>query len=227
MATQEMPSPDELRKKYPSNSKASKREKPKDEQPQDEPEHKEVRQVAKAKVRKQGFFKRFGKTILEDGIESAKERAYNDIIIPGVKNLLFDSVTDILDSVLFGGSDDRSRGFQRRSNRKRRDDRASYRDYYESPSKEGSRSSKVLSRNYEPDDIILKTRSDALDVLNELDFIVRKYGQASIADLYDIVGITGSWTDNQYGWLSIRGSSIKPIRDGFLLILPRAQLLDE
>lgn len=233
MATREMPNGDELRQKYKSNSKASKHKsstaaKPDTEQNEssDIPK-KEVKQIATAKVRKQGLLRRFGKSIIEDGIESAKEKAYNDIIVPGVKSIVFDTITDMLDTMLFGGSESISRGSQRRSESRRRGDRTSYSEYYEKRSRGNSRGSEREDRYYEPDDIILDTRADARDVLDELDFMIRKYGQASVADYYDLVGVTGDWTDNRYGWMSLRGATIKPIRDGFLIVMPRTHLLDD
>lgn len=224
-----MPNGDELRQKYKSNSKASNHESSKVESDDksDIPKKKEVRQIATAKVRKQGLLRRFGKSVLEDGIESAKEKAYNDIIVPGIKTLLFDTVTDILDTMLFGGSESGSRGSHRRSDSRRRGDRTSYSDYYEKRSRGGSRSFDREDRFYEPDDIILDTRAEARDILNELDDMIHKYGQVSVADFYDLVGVTGDWTDNRYGWVSLRGASIKPIRDGFLIVMPRTHLLDD
>lgn len=221
-----MPDGDELRKKYSSNSQASKN-KQIDESSDEVPKKKEVRQIATAKVRKQGLLRRFGKSVLEDGIESAKEKAYNDIIVPGIKTLLFDTVTDILDTMLFGGSESGSKGSHRRSDSRRRGDRTSYSDYYEKRSRGGSRSFDREDRFYEPDDIILDTRAAARDILNELDYMIHKYGQVSVADFYDLVGVTGDWTDNRYGWMSLRGASIKPIRDGFLIVMPRTHLLDD
>ena len=223
MATREMPSGDELRKTFPSNSETHK-DSQRDAEKSDK---KDIRQVTTAKVRKKGLLKRFGKSIIEDGIETAKERAFNEIVVPGVKSLLFDTVTDILDSMLFGGTEGGHRSSQRRSETRRRNDRTSYSDYYDRRSNNGHRAYENEGRSYEPDDVILNTRADAREVLEELDFIIRKYGQASVADLYDLVGITGVWTDNQYGWTSLRSATIRPIRDGFMRIMPRTHLLDD
>lgn len=221
-----MPNGDELRKAFPSNSETHKNSQRNTEET-DKKEKKDIRQVATAKVRKQGLLKRFGKSIIEDGIETAKERALNEIVVPGIKSLLFDTVTDILDSMLFGGTEGGPRGSQRRSESRRRNDRTSYSDYYNRRSNGGHRAYESEGRSYEPDDVILNTRADAREVLEELDFIIRKYGQASVADLYDLVGITGVWTDNQYGWTSLRSATIRPIRDGFMLVMPRTHLLDD
>lgn len=233
MATQEMPNPEELRKKYPPNSNVSKdrvsydlaSKKTAEESDDNDISETKVRQVATAKVHKQSLLKRIGKSILEDGIAMARERAINDIIIPGFKSLIFDTVTEMFDIMLFGNSERPSEGSRRRSSGSRRSERVSYSDYYDGRSRRGSERY-VRESLYEPDDIILDTRNDARAVLDELDMAIRKYGQASVADLYDIVGVTSEWTDNKYGWTSLRGVAIKPVRNGFMLDLPRTQVLD-
>lgn len=225
MAKRDIPEtdPDTLREKYPSNSytKAT-------DEKQETPEKstKKTHQIAKGKVRKQSLVKKFARYIVEDTIESARERTLADIIVPGVKTLIFDAFTDTLDLVLFGGSGEVSRGSRRRSNG-RREGRTSYDRYYDEKDRRGrSRESYRELRN-DPDDIILNTRREAQDVLEELDYMIHKYGQASIADFYDIVGVTSEFTDNHYGWTSIRDAGIRPVRDGFLIVLPRTRILDD
>lgn len=225
MAQRSMPDADKLREKYPSNS-VSKISQQNNDIPS-KIERKEVRQVATAKARKQGLVKKLFKSIVEDNIEEAKERAFTEVIRPGLKNLLYDTGRDILETVLYGADGGEYRSDRRRSERSRNKDRTSYSKYYEEGRRRDYRASERDDRPYDPDDIILDTRAEAREALDELDFIIRKYGQASILDLYDIVGLTGSWTDKKYGWTSLRGASMKPVRDGVMLIMPRTHLLDD
>lgn len=44
----------------------------------------------------------------------------------------------------------------------------------------------------------------------------------SVADLYDLVGINGNYTDNKYGWFNIRTASVVRVRDGYMIKLPKA-----
>ena len=44
----------------------------------------------------------------------------------------------------------------------------------------------------------------------------------SVMDLYDLVGITGQYTDNKYGWTNLRNAEPVRTRDGYMLKLPRA-----
>ena len=55
-----------------------------------------------------------------------------------------------------------------------------------------------------------------------MDELIATYGLVSVADLYDLVGIAGSYTDNKYGWTDIRNASVVRVRDGYVIKLPRA-----
>ena len=76
------------------------------------------------------------------------------------------------------------------------------------------------------DDIILESRGEAEEVLSHLLELVENYGVASVADLYELVGITGSFTDNKYGWTNLSTASVSRVRDGYLLNLPNATPID-
>ena len=44
----------------------------------------------------------------------------------------------------------------------------------------------------------------------------------SVADFYDLVGVSGNYTDNKYGWTDIRNASVIHVRDGYMIKLPKA-----
>ena len=56
----------------------------------------------------------------------------------------------------------------------------------------------------------------------KLNEIIDTYKIASVADLYDLVGLTGNYTDNRYGWTNIASADVIRTRDGYQLKLPRA-----
>lgn len=183
------------------------------------------RQVAQGKVRKQSILRKFGKYIIEDTIEEAREHTIKEILIPGIRNLIFDTFNEMVARMLFG--DDNPRPANSR-NGTRKGGHISYDKYYDDKNRHSSRrNASYRDMPYDPDDIILPNRAAANDALDELDYVIHKYGQASIATFYDIVGVTGEWTDNKYGWTSIRGAQIKPVRDGCMIILPPTKLLDD
>ena len=103
-------------------------------------------------------------------------------------------------------------------------DIVSYRSYYDN--NYDHRSSIVRSTNYSYDDIILNSRGEAEDVLVRMDELMETYGLVRVADLYDLVGITGNYTDNKYGWTNIRNAEIVRVRDGYMIKMPRAVPID-
>ena len=69
----------------------------------------------------------------------------------------------------------------------------------------------------------MDNRADAEEVLDSMLATIDKYGIVSVADMYDLVGITGNYTDNKYGWTDLRSARIERERDGgYTINLPRA-----
>ena len=59
-----------------------------------------------------------------------------------------------------------------------------------------------------------------------MDDLIETYGLVSVADFYDLVGVTGDYTDNKYGWTDLRNANVIRVRDGYMIKLPRALLLN-
>ena len=98
----------------------------------------------------------------------------------------------------------------------------SYRKYYDDREHRDSGSGNRTRSGYEYDDIIIENRGEAEDVLSRMDELIDQYGLVSVADLYDLVGINGNYTDNKYGWFNIRTASVVRVRDGYMIKLPKA-----
>ena len=229
MATRDIPSSGEMRKQLKGNSFKQREEEIQETLTKAVTDSKQpVRQVAKGKVRKPSLLKKFTRYIIEDSVETAREKTLGDIIIPGIKTLIYDTFTDMLDIMLFGGNG-APMGRYASGTPARRGGQTSYSKFYNKQNGttgNGGRNGSYRDVPYDPDDIILDTRAQANNVLNELNNVIMKYGQASVAHFYDIVGVTGEWTDNRYGWTSLRGAGIKPVRDGFMIILPPTIVLE-
>ena len=82
----------------------------------------------------------------------------------------------------------------------------------------------INDRKYE---LVYETRADAEKVLNGMSEIIDNYGFVTVADLYDISGLPGAYyTDSIIGWKgSIKESTIKKIRDGYVIDLPKPEVL--
>lgn len=74
-------------------------------------------------------------------------------------------------------------------------------------------------------DIVLATPKEAGEVLDHMRNIINTYGIAYIQDLYDFVGIEGSFYDRRYGWTDIKSASVIKVKGGYKLYLPKATKL--
>ena len=57
-------------------------------------------------------------------------------------------------------------------------------------------------------------------MLTRMDEMIDTYGAVSVADFYEMVGITGEYTDNNYGWTDLRSAYVSRTRDGFIIRFP-------
>lgn len=212
MAKRELPSRGDL----PSNSYSAR------ESLEKLPEKKSYETVPHVRVRKQNLVRRLGRALIEDNIEVAREKALDDIVVPGIKSLIFDGLVAMLNVVLFG-----DRGYSYRGTYSQRKDRTSYRDYYDKRESNRRDRQAVSSTSLYPDDIVVATREKAEEALSDLDDIIYERGRASLAEFYDLLEVTANWTDNRYGWTDISNASIRPVRDGFMIMMPKARLLND
>jgi len=200
---------------FPSNSKKTK----------EEPD-KKIEKVVTGKVveRKKGVGKKFSEVFLGgDTISSVVGYMFNDVLIPAAKSTISDMVSSGIEMLLFGttGGKRNTRGGSSKSY-------TSYANYYKSDAKtdRAKHMSSESRARHNFDDIILETRGEAEEVLSHLVDLTIDYGIASVADLYDLVGIPSSFTDNKYGWEDLSGATTSRVREGHLLNLPKTKLIN-
>ena len=197
---------------YKPNSRVSKNVGTEKEGVKRDKVEKVVKGVVKSK-KKNGLLSMF----MSEGITDIKSHIVFEVLIPAAKK----AVSDGVNMMLFGET-----GSSRKSSTS---SKVSYREYYGREEREVERGrdrGRYRSGGYSYDDITLETRAEANDVLSRLDELIEVYGMASVADLYDLVGISGQYTDNKYGWKDIRSASHVSVRDGYLLKLPMARPLN-
>jgi len=189
---------------YASNSFKSKKEEKKSV------EKKKVQKVVSGKVitKKQTGVRKLANLFRPDDIASVKERIVEDVIIPKTKDVLLDTVTMIL-----YGKTRRGGGPGIPATR------TSYSSYFNG-SQRDSTVSRQRTKSYM--DIILDDRGDAEAVLDGLDDLMKAYGKASIADLYELAGESYEYTDNNYGWYDLRTANVVRVPEGYLVKLPKA-----
>ena len=156
---------------------------------------------------------------ISEDAANVKNYVFLDVLVPAVKNALSDIVTDGINMILFG---DTKRGGKKNNLR----DKVSYRSYSDQRDSRYGGSSYGRTRLYDYDDVILDSRGEAENVLAHMDDIIEEYDSVSVADLYDLVGITGRYTDQDYGWTNIHNARAVRLRDGsWTLDLPKVKPL--
>lgn len=171
----------------------------------------------KAKTKKKSEISRIASNIISEEAKSIKEYAIYDVVIPVVKDTITQLIKGSIDMLFYGEVRSGSSSRRNSSNASR----VSYRDYYDD--RNARRDLSRTSTRYSYDDITFEYRQDAEEVLNRMDEIVEQYGVVTVADLFDLAGITGNgYTDQNYGWTSTRSASVERNRHGeFILKLQR------
>lgn len=153
-------------------------------------------------------------TVISEEATNVKSYVLMEVLIPAFKKLVSDVVTDGIDMILYGES---GRSRKKSGNAHK----VSYSSYYDDRDRGARRSSESRRDRYSYDDIVLETKGEAVEVLARMDEIMDEYKMVRVADLYDLVGITGEYTDNDYGWTNIRSAEVQRVRDGWIIKMPR------
>lgn len=148
--------------------------------------------------------------IAED-VSKVKSYILKDRMVPIAKKL----IVEIVEMFLWGSTDTGRKSHSSSP-------KISYTNYYDRRDDRPSVSTRSV---YSYEDVIIEDRGDAEYVLTMLEEAIETYGMASVGDLYDLVGITGNYTDNKYGWTDLHDARIKPTRGGFTFDLPRVRPL--
>lgn len=166
------------------------------------------------KSKKKSEIQKFTDVFISEDINNVKSYILLEVLVPAIKKAISDIVTNGIDMILYGGTG--------RTKSNSTASKISYRSYYDGVNGRRDYSASRIKTGYNYDDIILDNRGEAEDVLSRMDELISTYGLVSVADLYDLVGVTGNYTDNKYGWTDIRSASVIRVRDGYMLKLPKA-----
>lgn len=172
---------------------------------------KKLTKVANAKLKKKSEIQKIAETFVAEDLNKVKNAVLMDVIVPAVKKVISDIVTNGIDMLLYG---------EVKHNKTTTTSKIGYNSMYNSQKQVNE--ARVARSSYIYNDIILSSRGEAEEVLNQMNEIIGTYGVVSVADLCEIVGVTGEFTDNKYGWSDIRDAYVERSKDGYMLKLPRA-----
>jgi hypothetical protein len=204
---------------FPPNSESSKKGKP---------DPKVVTPVVKSGAvrRRKSLRKQFSETFVGGDFRTAVRYVMFDVLLPAARDTIVEAGAQGIEKLIYGDA--------RRS-------RGATRPYtgdlghiaYNRIATQNSRMpgpQRVLSRQararHNFDEIVLDDRAEAEEVIDRLFDLVSRYESASVADLYELVGLSSSHTDHKWGWSDLHGAGVSRIRGGYLLDLPEPEPLD-
>jgi hypothetical protein len=173
-------------------------------------------------------------TFAGDNVHNVGQYILFDVLLPAAKSMISDAVSQGIERLLFG--DSRGRRISTGGGTGGRYTSGYNKMYTAAPGQGSTRSdldrpggvdmSRRARASHDFSEIILPTRADAETVLYRLGDLVDGFDVATVSDLYELVGITGNFTDEKYGWNDLRGSGVERVRDGYLINLPKPQPID-
>ena len=203
---------------YKSNSDKSKAKKA--ETP---PQANAVASVAKGKVIEKTPAKKAMDNFFVEDMKGVGNYVFKDVILPGIKRILSTAIKGAVDTTFYGSGAkfDDARGPRRPGQ---------FVDYTQKNYFDGRdrayNNAPVRTHTVSIDNIIFETYGEAQDVIHGLQSLISQYGIASVAQMYDLAGVSimGDYTKNNYGWTDINSSNTRIIetREGYILDMPKA-----
>lgn len=175
-------------------------------------QYRRVEKVAQGKVRRKKKTKTSSlkDIFISEDVEDVKSYIIMDVIVPTVKN----TIVDVVNMFLFGDTTKRKNSTG-----------VSYNTIRSSSNRNNRRNTSRVNR-YDFDDIYFDTRGEAEKILDRMDDLLDSYNAVTVADFYELAGVTVNQTDYNYGWINLSRASIQRTREGYIINLPRVVAID-
>lgn len=177
--------------------------------------------------RKKGLGRKFKQTFFGGSARGAAEDTVAEVIVPAIRDLVFESLHNTIDRLIYGD----------RVSRPRRPSgiitnqptgRVNY-GQYSSPQQTQATQRTVTRKHrahHDMSELVVPTRDEANAVLDRMYDILSQSGDVQVAHLYELTGIRPEFTDQKFGWTSLKGAKAVPLRQGgFYLDLPEPEVL--
>lgn len=155
-----------------------------------------LRPVANSHERKKSLGDKFSEVFFSEDTKTVGETIIYEWVIPGIKNAFIESIS----MLLFG---DRRRGGSVPS--------GGYHTPYSSYSRgntyydSGRHMANVNRGNrFDYTNYDLASLGEVTQVIDEMSDLIREYGAARVSDLNQLIGISGQYTDQKWGWTDCR-----------------------
>lgn len=166
--------------------------------------------------RKTPWYTRFARSMVAEDAGTVGDYILINVVIPATKNLIIDMISQTAERVFFGTDRGRLRrsplGMGLR-------DQVNYGGISRDREPRRTMTREARAR-HDFNDIVLESRTEAVEVIEAMADRIGRYAAVTVAELYDLVGVTGSYTDRQWGWTDLITAEVRQVPGGFLLDLP-------
>ena len=155
--------------------------------------------------RRRSLGKRLFETFVGGHASSAWSHVRETVLVPAMKDTLSSMISQWSDRLIFGDST------PPRRNPRPSGGSPNYTNYTQYSNtnarrREDPRPMSYKSRqNHNFNDIEVQTRDDANATIDNMAELAAKYGQVTLTDFYNLVGVTPTWQDDKFGWKDISG----------------------
>jgi hypothetical protein len=215
---------------FPSNSKRRRPEKPEDDDSEKELPARKIQKIISGEIvkKKKTIFNKMGEMFLGDDAGNVGSFVLYDVLIPSLKSTVVEMIKTGAEMLFFG--EVKGSRTSRDSNRSR----VSYGDYFKNDRERrdsrdtrdrviNNRSGRLL---YDFRSIEVENRGESEKVLSALVDLIDEYGEASVTDFYDALGMSSEYVDNRWGWTNLTNATIERTRGGWYFNLPNPIQLD-
>ena len=178
--------------------------------------------IGNVKVKKKSGFSRFRDSVIKEDAHNVGSFVMEELFIPKLIDMIVDMGKGAIEMAFYGETRSADRG------RRSPGSRIAYGSYYEDDSRRYRDRGRDRYRDevYYYDEVKLDSRSDAEAVLDGMYGALDQYKVVTVADLFDLVGMPGRYTDNKWGWTDLRGSYIRKVGREYLIELPKPMPID-
>ena len=165
-------------------------------------------------------------------LKSTTNGVVNDVLLPGVKNLLANFFKKFVDYLFLGGSSGNNRdgSYTNYSNYSiARNVTYSNNSAYNYGQQQAPRQNNQASRSslYSLNDFVFKDRGEAEEVLSQMSGYITRYGSVSVLEFYDLIDQRSNPQDNKHGWKDLSNATVQRCAEGYWIDFPKIIVLED
>jgi hypothetical protein len=195
----------------------------------EKPAEKVVPRVVEGNVtrRKKPLGTRVREMFLPDGEGSVMDFVFGEVLVPALKDMMTDAVSQGFERMIYGESRSSVRRNRPSTGAFGTPARVAYNQYSSGPRRDDRPSMSRRARGlHDFDEIIIPSRGEAIEVIDSLNDMIRKYESVSVKELYEMVGVEFHYTDEKFGWTDLHNAGVRRVSNGYLLDLPKYEPID-